>query len=129
MGERKGDTNNYKGWIPSVVMPYKNKEERLACRRRWYAKNKSSEKAHVRRRKKDIRRWFQKYKSSLKCSKCGEDHPATIDFHHNSGKKENNISKMVADGYSIQRIKNELDKCIALCSNCHRKKHFKNNKL
>jgi len=110
-------------------MPYKDKKERLACRRRWYAKNKASEKAHVKRRKNDIKLWFQKYKASLKCFKCGENHPATIDFHHNSGEKENNISKMVADGYSILRIKKELDKCIALCSNCHRKIHFKNNKV
>ena len=111
------------------IMPYKNKEERLACRRRWYAKNKASEKAHVWRRKKEIKSWFQKYKSSLKCSKCGETHPAVIDFHHHFGRKENGISKMVSDGYSIARIKKELSKCHVLCSNCHRKIHFNNNKL
>ena len=110
-------------------MPYKDKEERLACRRRWYSENKSSEKAHVKRRKGEIRTWFQKYKESLKCSKCEENHPATIDFHHKVGKKENGISKMVADGYSINRIKKELEKCDVLCANCHRKVHFKNNKL
>jgi len=106
-------------------MPYKNKEDRLACRRRWYAKNKASEKAHVKRRKGEIRIWFQKYKEFLKCSKCGENHPATIDFHHKIGKKENGISKMVADGYSIDRIKKELEKCDVLCANCHRKVHFR----
>ncbi|MCK5449769.1 hypothetical protein KAI32_02805 [Candidatus Pacearchaeota archaeon] len=110
-------------------MPYKDKEKRLDCRRRWYAKNKDSEKAHIQKRKNEIKLWFQEYKSSLKCSECEENHPATIDFHHNSGKKENNISKMVADGYSILRIRKELEKCSVLCSNCHRKKHFRNNKL
>jgi transcription elongation factor Elf1 len=110
-------------------MPYKDKEKRLACRRKWYAKNTSSEKIHVQKRKNEIKRWFQKYKSSSRCIKCGENHPATIDFHHHSGKKEKNISKMVADGYSISRIEKELEKCIVLCSNCHRKEHFKNNKL
>ena len=78
-------------------MPYKDREKRLACRRKWYAENKSSEKAHVKKRKDSIRKWFQNYKKSLKCFKCGEDHVATMDFHHNSGKKENGISKMVAD--------------------------------
>jgi hypothetical protein len=110
-------------------MPYKKREERLACRRRWYAKNKVSEKAHVQRRKGEIKLWFQKYKASLKCSKCEEDHPAVIDFHHHFGKKECGISKMVADGYSVVSIKKELDKCHVLCSNCHRKVHFNNNKL
>ena len=110
-------------------MPYKNKEERLACRRRWYAKNKSSEKIHVKRRKNEIRLWFQGQKASLRCSKCGENHPATIDFHHKIGEKEIGVSKMVADGYSINRIKKELEKCDVLCANCHRKVHFENNKL
>ena len=129
MGIIIGLTNNYKVCAPFDIMPYKNKEERLACRRRWYEKNKVSEKAHVQRRKKEIRLWFQKYKAGLKCSKCGESHPAVIDFHHHFWGKENNISKMVADGYSIIRIKAELMKCKVLCSNCHRKMHFKNNKL
>jgi len=120
-----GVTNYYKAWMPLCFMPYKKKEERLACRRRWYAKNKSSEKAHVKRRKGEIRIWFQKYKEFLKCSICGENHPATIDFHHKIGKKENGISKMVADGYSIDRIEKELEKCAVLCANCHRKVHFR----
>ncbi len=104
-------------------MPYKDKEKRLECRRKWYAENKDSEKAHVIKRKNEIRKWFQEYKKSLKCSKCGEDHPATIDFHHRIGNKENGISKMVGDGYSIERIKEELEKCEVLCANCHRKVH------
>ena len=45
------------------------------------------------------------------------------------GKKENGISKMVADGYSIEKILKELKKCEVLCANCHRKVHFKNNKV
>ncbi|MBU3923558.1 MAG: hypothetical protein KJ592_01435 [Nanoarchaeota archaeon] len=110
-------------------MPYKDIKERRACRRRWYAGNKKSEKGHIKRRKLEIKKWFCKHKSNLSCLKCGESHVATIDFHHSFGDKEKNISKMVADGYSIDRIKEELEKCEVLCSNCHRKIHFKNNKL
>ena len=110
-------------------MPYKDPEKRRACRRKWYAENKKSEKSHVKRRKLEIKKWFQEYKSSLKCLKCGENHVSTIDFHHRVGNKENGISKMVADGYSIDRIQKELEKCDVLCANCHRKVHFENNKL
>jgi hypothetical protein len=110
-------------------MPYKDSEKRKECRRKWYSENKESEKAHVRRRKLNIRKWFWKYKSTLKCAKCGEAHVATIDFHHKIGEKENGISKMVADGYSIEKIIEELRKCEVLCANCHRKVHFKNNKV
>ncbi len=110
-------------------MPYKNVVKRLEFRRRWYAKNKKSEIAHVKRRKLEIHKWFLKYKSNLRCLKCGEDHVATIDFHHKIGEKEHNISKMVAEGYSIKRIKGEIEKCDVLCANCHRKIHFKNKKV
>lgn len=39
--------------------------------------------------------------------------------------KEYNISKMVHEGFSINRIKEEIKKCEVLCSNCHRELHFK----
>ena len=110
-------------------MPYKNIEKKNACRRKWYAENRESEKAHVKRRKLGIRKWFWDYKSGLKCSKCGECHVATIDFHHKIGEKENGVSKMVADGYSIERIHRELEKCEVLCSNCHRKVHSEKSKV
>ncbi|MBT6690033.1 hypothetical protein HN903_04310 [archaeon] len=110
-------------------MPYKDAEKRKECRRRWYAENKESEKAHIRKRKLEIKKWFLGYKAKLKCMKCGEKHVATIDFHHNIGDKENGISKMVADGYSIERILRELKKCEVLCANCHRKVHFRKSKV
>jgi len=95
----------------------------------WYNKHKKSEIAHVQRRKKETRKWLWKYKNELKCSKCLEHHPAIIDFHHREGKKEKGVAQMIIDGYSIERIKQELSKCDVLCSNCHRKLHAQNNKL
>ena len=107
-------------------MPYKDPEKRRACRRRWYEKNKFSEKAHVFRRKKAIKKWFKNYKTNLKCSICEDSHPAIIDFHHKKGeKKENLVSFMVSNGFSIQKIKEEIKKCQVLCANCHRKVHYK----
>jgi len=107
-------------------MPYKDPEKRRECRRRWYYNHKDSEKKHVKKRKKRIKKWFESYKSNLCCSKCSENHSATLDFHHKLGKnKEMDIAKMVYEGYSIERIKKELKKCIVLCANCHRKEHYK----
>jgi hypothetical protein len=31
---------------------------------------------------------------------------------------------MVTSNYSKERIKKEIDKCIVLCANCHRKEHY-----
>lgn len=104
-------------------MPIKDPYKRREYRRKWYKLNSKSEKRHVKRRKLEIKKWFENYKSKLKCMICSENHPATIDFHHKSD-KEFEISYMVYNGYSIERIKEELDKCTVLCANCHRKMHF-----
>ena len=64
----------------------------------------------------------------MKCVKCGENHPACLEFHHNDpNKKEYNVSKIVNSTYSIKTILKEIKKCTVLCSNCHRKEHFKIN--
>ncbi len=106
-------------------MPYKDPEKRRECRRRWYANHTESEKQHVIRRKKEIKKWFNDFKKTLKCTICRENHPATLDFHHpNRKNKEKEIGFLVSEGYSINRIKREIEKCQVLCSNCHRKIHF-----
>ncbi len=110
-------------------MPFKNREYRLVYRRKWYAKNKKSEIAHVTRRKKEIKRWLEEYKKNLKCSKCEENHPATLQFHHLGGlKKDRAVSQMATDGISIKRILGEMKKCEVLCSNCHQKYHYQERK-
>lgn len=35
-----------------------------------------------------------------------------------------NISEAVQRGYSLDRIKKEIKKCIVLCANCHAIRHF-----
>lgn len=106
-------------------MPIKDPEKRNAYRRMWYSKHKESEKRHVLKRKIAIRKWFGEYKSKLCCSKCSENHPATLDFHHKSGKdKKMGVTLMAYHGYAVECILDEISKCLVLCANCHRKIHF-----
>tara|TARA_R100000008_G_C3554223_1_gene152263 strand:- start:671 stop:937 length:267 start_codon:yes stop_codon:yes gene_type:complete len=63
------------------------------------------------------------YKKTLSCKACGLKDYRVIEFHH-IGDKENEVSRMVGVGYSWKRIMKEIDKCIALCSNCHRIEHW-----
>lgn len=60
-----------------------------------------------------------------KCANCGiEDDPCIYDFHHiDPTAKE--IAFGARGGKSFESLKCELDKCVLLCSNCHRKRHFK----
>jgi len=112
-------------------MPYKDPEVRKIkhneyMRLRWYPKNR---KKHIQmvhaakvKRVAIIRNIINKLK--IKCSQCGEDHPAILDFHHlNPKDKDFELAKAIAGGYSKSRILKEIAKCIVLCSNCHRKLH------
>ena len=68
---------------------------------------------------------IQDIKAELKCQKCGYDKCAeALDFHHiNPEEKEDRIARMISNNYSLDKIKEEMKKCIVLCSNCHREFH------
>ena len=68
---------------------------------------------------------------SCGCQKCGEKRKFLLDFHHiNPEEKINSIAHMIKSS-SENSLRNELKKCIVLCSNCHREFHFlkKENKI
>jgi predicted HNH restriction endonuclease len=65
-----------------------------------------------------------KYKGS-KCENCGyegnEGNISVMEFHHTD---PNQKEFGIGDGIkSWESMKKEVDKCILLCSNCHRIKH------
>lgn len=103
-------------------MPYKDKEKQLAAQRKTYAKYSKRYTKNMLDRRDGIKKWYITYKRGLSCSKCGSSHYAIIDFHHVSEKTEV-VSNMVVNGYSIKSIKREIERCIVLCSNCHRILH------
>jgi predicted HNH restriction endonuclease len=72
-------------------------------------------------RRKELRERAVAYLGG-KCRICGYDKcTAAYDFHHEDMQaKDFEISSALT---SWERIKPELDKCILLCSNCHREVH------
>jgi hypothetical protein len=92
-------------------------------RREHYLKNRAKYIFKTHEAKKARVLWFKDFKSNLACIKCGEDHPACIDFHHPEGGKKGDVSKMVRCA-SQERLLEEIDKCDVLCANCHRKEHW-----
>lgn len=73
-------------------------------------------------RRKNIKKIAVEYKGGV-CIDCGikSNNYCIYDFHHVEDNKEFAISKT---SKSFDSIKKELDKCILLCSNCHRIRHF-----
>jgi hypothetical protein len=90
----------------------------------FYTAHKEQEVKRVLLRKLKIKEWFDKYKSNLKCVRCGESDPICLDFHHvDPSTKIEEVPIMVHKGCGIDRILQEIKKCIVLCANCHRKEH------
>lgn len=54
------------------------------------------------------------------CAVCGYDDAAcALDFNHFKGEKVADLTKMVT--YRMDRIVQEIAKCVVLCANCHRR--------
>lgn len=91
----------------------------------WYKKNREQVKVRSAQRRQELKEWWREYKSTLKCKKCGECHPATLDFHHvDMEDKEDGLSKILQQGLSKKRVMEEIKKYEVLCANCHRKLHY-----
>lgn len=98
--------------------------------RKWYANNKNKQIAKTKQRRLELTEWFKEFKLTQSCVKCSENHPATLDFHHLiPANKHKNIAILVNSGVSILTLQKELNKCICLCSNCHRKLHWDEKQL
>jgi hypothetical protein len=109
-----------KEWIQA------NQDHLNALKREWYCRNRASHKARVQARKRALRQWFREYKAQLRCERCGESHPACLDFHHlDPGQKVMIPSKLANQRrWSVERILTEVAKCEVICANCHRKEHW-----
>jgi len=95
----------------------------MAKDKRKYADRAEYFKKAVDKRRKMIRKMAIKYKGG-RCAICGYKKSLNaLEFHHlDSSKKDFGIS---AKGHtrSWEQVKDELDKCVLLCSNCHREVH------
>ena len=67
-----------------------------------------------------------------KCIDCGlqSEYAEVYDFHHrNPEEKSMGVTKMIRASKRWEAIREELDKCVLLCANCHRIRHAKENRM
>lgn len=94
-------------------------------RRQHYLKNREKYIKLSAERKEEFLSWWREYKKQFVC-KCGQKHPACIDFHHPNDDKEANVCELVSNK-SKEKLLKEIAKCIPMCSNCHRILHYNQN--
>ena len=108
-------------------MPYKDESVRklkhAEYSRKHYKNNKEKVKAKTKGvRAKEKAKW-QTHKATLKCTNCGFDNPAALDFHHEDpSTKHDSVWRLVNNGRFAAAYE-EMKKCIVLCANCHRIHH------
>lgn len=92
--------------------------------REWYLNNKeeviSKTKIRNLENNKKIQQYIIQYLLEHPCVICGEPDIIVLDFDHLRDKEFN-----ISQGYSLEKIKKEIEKCQVLCANCHRRKTAK----
>ena len=102
-------------------------EKMRQSRREWYHRNKEKAKVAGSKYRQERRKWLQNYKSTICCIRCGENHPACLEFHHRDPVEKLFIISdgVLSKNYNLDDVMKEIAKCDVLCANCHRKLHFK----
>ena len=78
---------------------------------------KSNERRHERKKR------MIEYKGG-KCLDCsGQFHWSAMDFHHLDSTTKHRDPGLLM-GNTDETLKKEVDKCVLLCANCHRIRHF-----
>lgn len=85
---------------------------------------------YVKTRRIKLKQLAVEYKGGC-CQRCGYDkYIGALEFHHKDpNAKEFAISKDGGNSRSWAKIQIELDKCVLLCSNCHREVHAEQLRL
>jgi len=108
-------------------MPYKDKIVKQTKQKTYastyYQNNKAKVLATTKASVKKYKEQWRSFKATLSCVKCGQNHPATLDFHHiDSSTKEASVNKLIKYR-AFKRAMEEVKKCDVLCANCHRIHH------
>ena len=81
--------------------------------------------AAVQRRRKLIRQMAIEYKGG-RCQICGYDRcPDALEFHHQDPSQKNFGISVKGYARSWIKVRQEIEKCILICANCHRELHAK----
>tara|TARA_B100001564_G_scaffold1933_1_gene1726 strand:- start:15242 stop:15586 length:345 start_codon:yes stop_codon:yes gene_type:complete len=108
-------------------MPFKDLAKQREYQRKWQQQKIENAGGKA---KGDVT--FQKRKKmvedakSVPCERCGDVHPFYVmDLHHRdpSTKTKGGVPYQMKAG-SLKSLREEIDKCMVLCANCHRYVHY-----
>jgi hypothetical protein len=72
----------------------------------------------------ESRDWYRNHKRGCVCEVCGKkwsEDDKDFSYHHKPETiKISDISVMAKNGYTIDELKSEIDKCVCLCRACYK---------
>ncbi len=94
----------------------------------YYSQKTTQHKADTssRRKKKrrEVRIKLDEIKAKYGCRTCDEKDSVCLEFHHlDATTKEFEIGNAARYEWAWSKIVSEINKCVCLCANCHRKLH------
>lgn len=97
-----------------------NFERLQQWRKEYNAGNRTKAQARSARMRAETKAFVDEYKKKP-CADCkGTFPPVVMDLDHVSGAKVTSVARMVGCAYKLDLIKEEIEKCEVVCSNCHR---------
>lgn len=72
------------------------------------------------KKKQAARAWLVDFFKSNHCSDCGNSDLRVLEFDHTQDNKRACVADLVARGYALHVVKEEVAKCDVVCANCHR---------
>ena len=102
-------------------MAYKYRGDQYAADRRWRQANPEAARESRRKVRSRIVNMIRHAKATA-CMDCDKFYPYYVmDLDHRPDEtKECVPGQMPYKGWGVERVQKELDKCDAVCSNCHR---------
>jgi len=104
--------------------------EPITGRRKYYCSTDCYNIARRKRNTQAVIKWRRRTKRRSieylgnECTECGYSRcDAALEFHHTDPSQKDFSISNAGNTRSWQRVREELDKCILLCANCHRELH------
>ena len=105
---------------PIEDFPFRNKAK--GTRR---ANCKECHSAKVKARYQQNKEVLNQSKAGHSCVKCGYNKCIeALEYHHADASTKIDTVSRLATHYNLIDAKNEMEKCILLCANCHREFHY-----
>lgn len=96
--------------------------------KQYYLEHTEKHKEEIRqrrnRKRREVRWLINTIKARYGCRKCGENDAVCLDFHHlDDSTKDFTVAQAVTFEWKLEKLFAEINKCVCLCANCHRKVH------